>query len=438
MINKKKYLSESLFRRLIKGIIANGNSQLINICIQLASLPIFLNIWNIETYGIWLLISSIASFFLMADIGVSVVASNRMAIYIGADNNEKAAQVFQGVQVFLLCISIIILVSVVLFLYFIDYGLLNSKDSRVALGILIIGVLVSFLGSINDGVFKATKRNSQGVNLATFITLMEWIAAVICLLIFTTYIAVALGQVLTRIILTLYASKVAVKNHSYFVWGINFKSIISIRQQLRDSILYMTYPAGNFLSFQGITFMVGITLGPSSIVIFNAYRTIARTVVQFNSILSHTLWSEFSLLYGANDGDKLKLFYHKSSLIGIFLGIFLSVIIYLISPHILIIWSNGKIEFESDLMVLFLIYAAISSFWHIPRVLLVATNKFTLLGLSYLFIALSTIITLHIYSNVYDIKMVIIFIIAYETIMAISAYSIVMKYNKNIFKNYNE
>ena len=45
-------------RRILAGMGANSFGMAITILMQLASLPIFLHFWNLETYGKWLILSA--------------------------------------------------------------------------------------------------------------------------------------------------------------------------------------------------------------------------------------------------------------------------------------------------------------------------------------------------------------------------------------------
>jgi hypothetical protein len=52
-----------------------------------------------------------------------------------------------------------------------------------------------------------------------------------------------------------------------------------------------------------------------------------------------------------------------------------SLLLYFVSPWLLHVWTHGLIEFDRSLMVLLLAYAAICGSWHIPCILLLATNQ---------------------------------------------------------------
>lgn len=53
----------------------------------------------------------------------------------------------------------------------------------------------------------------------------------------------------------------------------------------------------------------------------------------------------------------------------------LSVATFFLGPYILEFWTHGRIEFEASHFGILLAYAAAAGIWHLPRVLLMATNQ---------------------------------------------------------------
>jgi O-antigen/teichoic acid export membrane protein len=137
----------------------------------------------------------------------------------------------------------------------------------------------------------------------------------------------------------------------------------------------MAFPLANALSFQGVTLLVGAMFGPVAVALFNTYRTIARVAVQVTAIFSHSLWPEFSRLFGQGGRDGVQRLFVRAALLGAAQSLLLSLLLYFLSPWLLRLWTHGAIEFVPSLMLLMLMYAAVSGIWHIPRVLLMATNQ---------------------------------------------------------------
>ena len=144
---------------------------------------------------------------------------------------------------------------------------------------------------------------------------------------------------------------------------------------IRPAVSFLAFPLANALSFQGVTLVVGALSGPATVTLFTSYRTIARVAVQLTSMFSLALWPEFGQLFGNGGPRAIEKLYRHSALLGAVQALGLSVVLLLVSPWLLQIWTHGRIEFVPRLMLWMLAYAAISGIWHVPRVLLMSTNQ---------------------------------------------------------------
>ncbi len=144
---------------------------------------------------------------------------------------------------------------------------------------------------------------------------------------------------------------------------------------VRPAVSFMAFPLANALSFQGVTLLVGAIAGTAAVALFTAYRTIARVAVQVTAMFSHALWPEFSRLFGQAGMGAVHPLFRRSALLSAAQSIALSLVLYFLSPWLLRIWTHGRIEFVPSLMAWLLAYAAVSGVWHVPRVLLMATNQ---------------------------------------------------------------
>jgi O-antigen/teichoic acid export membrane protein len=206
---------------------------------------------------------------------------------------------------------------------------------------------------------------------------------------------------------------------------------------IKPAVSFMAFPLANALSFQGLTLLVGALFGPITVALFNTYRTIARVAVQVTAIFSHALWPEFSRLFGQGASSAINKLFLRTSLLGAIQALLLSLVLYFISPWLLQVWTHGAIEFVPSLMLLMLFYAAIGGVWHVPRVLLMATNQHV--GLAYwslltgaLSVGLAWMLSdlLHLNGVVVAMLMSELFIATICTLLACSA--IAEKHNRKI------
>ncbi|MBV8273585.1 MAG: hypothetical protein JO067_15065 [Cupriavidus sp.] len=376
-----------IIKRVIAGMGANTYEQLANIFMQLVSLPIFLSHWDVKTYGTWLVITAIPSYLSMADVGMVTVAGNRMTMLAGAGDMAGANRVFQSAQMFILLACLTIAAMAIPAALCMPVALLASLDMRLALAALLAGVLLSLGAGLSGAAFRSTNRYALGMSVAVTTRLMEWAGGIAGLLLIGTLAAVAGGMLLVRVITLVWQSWLSTRNGDGLTWGMRHAQWSEVRAMLRPSLGFMTFPIANAISFQGFTLLTAHLLGPAAVAVFNTYRTVARVAVQVTSTLSHALWPEFARMFGSGEHRGLRTLLLRSSLLGALGAIVLSVMLYLCAPLLLRIWTKGQIDFYPGLMRAFLLYAAIAGIWHIPRVILMATNQHSRMGIAFLVIS---------------------------------------------------
>ena len=362
-------------RRIIAGMGANSFGMAITIGIQLLSLPLFLHYWDTSTYGVWLMLSAIPAYLSMADVGMVTAAGNKMTMAMGKGDLPGANRTFQSAQMFMAIVCGLLALLVVPLVLWAPLPGLETIDQRVALSAMSAGVLAALFGGLSEAVFKSTQRYAAGTMLGNYVRLGEWLGSMLGLMLVGSFAAVALSALAMRLIGTMTAMALASKGSHGLRWGMHGAEGAEIGEMVKPAVSFMAFPLANALSFQGVTLLVGALFGPIAVALFNTYRTIARVAVQVTAILSHALWPEFSRLFGQGGSATLERLYRRTSLLGVAQSLFLSLVIYFVSPWLLRVWTHGAIEFVPSTMLLMLLYAAVGGIWHIPRVLLMATNQ---------------------------------------------------------------
>ena len=86
----------TLRQRVVAGFGANSVGMALGIGMQLASLPLFLAVWDLHTYGLWLMISALPAYLTMADAGMVTAAGNRMTMALGSGRLDEARRRLAG------------------------------------------------------------------------------------------------------------------------------------------------------------------------------------------------------------------------------------------------------------------------------------------------------------------------------------------------------
>lgn len=385
MLSKIPGADSAFMRRVLHGVGANTYTQLVTILIQLGSVPLFLKVWNVETYGFWVLISAAPAYFAMADVGIMAVAINRITMLAGEDNWDQVRLVFNSCLLFLgIVVSIAAMIGACVAM-FLDPNLLPGVAGwKWAASLLVLAALVSMSGGLFDAVFRAEGHFARGVYFMSTVRLIEWAGSMLGLVIGRSFLAVALCAFVARGLGMLAAFLYCRNNFPRFEWAPQRGSLREIRRMLASAVAFLAFPLGNAISIQGMTMLVAALLGPAGLAAFSALRTISRSVIQLVSTLSHALWPEFSRLYGAGDFVVLSKVFIRGAWTSGAVAVASGVAMLLLTPFVLKVWTHGKVQFDFMTTALFVLATVLGGLWHVPRTLLLSTNSHISISIHYL------------------------------------------------------
>jgi O-antigen/teichoic acid export membrane protein len=354
--------------------------------IQLLSLPVFLYVWDAQRYGKWVLLSAVPAYFSMSDAGMIPVAGNKVTMLLAADRTDAGNAVFQSALALVLGAFFCIGTVAGLVLAALPDSMLAS-DSRLALWLLILCTLLGLFAGLFGASFRACGKNARGVLYNDGIRVLEFAGLAAGLVAGQSFVSAALGMLCGRLLSSLIVGNECRRLCPQLHWSIRRASRGELRALARPALGYLAFPLANGLSIQAITLVVGALFGSVAVAIFNTYRTLSRLVLQITSTLSHAMAPEFSRLYGAADGGGLRRLYRRAVLGSGVLSTVASLAMVALAPYILRIWTHGKIPFDFPLFLLFALATLVGGLAHVPRMLLMATNRHSRLGVLYLAIS---------------------------------------------------
>ncbi|KRC10450.1 hypothetical protein ASE11_20755 [Hydrogenophaga sp. Root209] len=365
----------SIAGRIASGAGAYGYAQAVSIGTQLVSLPLFLHYWDMATYGYWLALTALPFYLSLADAGISTASSNQMIGLITQGQKARAGEVFQSAVAFLLSVSLLVLLVVGATLLLLPSTALQAPQWKTVLMLLSISVVLGLFCSLAEVIYKSTGGYAAGTYLVTTGRLVEWAGGLSGLVLTQSFIGVAATALLARLGYTLLCIWLSRRRTDFLRWGVRRASLADIRQAAAPGALFFSLSLTNALSLQGFTLLVAATLGPAATAVFNTYRTVARIVVQITNALSNPLWPELTALKGQKDDGAFWKLYRRANRLGLLIAAAGALLVYLVSPWLLDVWTHGHIPFTATSMALFLLYAAVCSAAQVPRVVLMAINR---------------------------------------------------------------
>lgn len=157
----------------------------------------------------------------------------------------------------------------------------------------------------------------------------------------------------------------------------------------------MLFPVANGLYFQAATLIVNATLGAVAVVLFNTTRTLTRALSQAVSVIKHSLWPEFSHLYGKNDLPGMTRLLRLGMEGSLLLTIAGSLSILIFAKPILGLWTHGQVPCDYPLIFVLSLASIVNGVWWTASSVLQAINEHSGYSLVYclsciLFMSLAT------------------------------------------------
>jgi O-antigen/teichoic acid export membrane protein len=166
----------------------------------------------------------------------------------------------------------------------------------------------------------------------------------------------------------------------------------TVRELLAPGVAYMAFPIGNALSLQGITIVIGATLGATAVVVFSTTRTATRVVLQAMGALGNSVWPELTRSVGGGHLAEARLILSRATRLSVGASFTLVLILAVIGPAVIRWWTRGAVDPPSGLLYLLLLVVVCNTFWYTRFMVLLATNQHAQVAAVYLLATATTLV----------------------------------------------
>jgi len=385
-------------KRLAQNFGANLFAQFANVLLQLASVPLFLSFWSKDRYGAWLLLSAIPAYLSLGDAGFALSSANEVSMAVAEGNRVRALRSLHTAWGFLCGVSIVLTALAVGAFYAVPWNqwlrFANVAPREVQWTIFLFslytigGILIGAFGIIYRAVYRFARFNV----LSTSGSLAQFVATAIALALTRSMICIAGVMLLTRLLLLWVYVVDSRKVSPDLKLGLAGFSFDELRRSWRPSVMFMANTLGNALYIQGLTLLVGASLGAAAVVTFNTTRTLTRVIVQFDIMIRQSVWPEFSYLFGSGDMERARALNKLIFEISAAASVALAAVIFLAAPWIIPVWTHHAVHANSLLVAILLSSAMLNGLWSVTSGLLMGTNQHEGLTFRYLIAASVAII----------------------------------------------
>jgi O-antigen/teichoic acid export membrane protein len=377
-------------RRLIAGFWATALGPFVTLLVQVLNVPLFLRYWGPHMYGEWLILSAIPMYLSISDMGFGSVAGNDMAMRVARGDREGAVETFQSTSALVLIISIFVGLIAGAILLWMDphrmFGIreISSSDARIVLCILCIYSLGVLQASVLLSGFRSDGLYPLGAFSTNIVRLSENVLAIGVVLFHCGPIAVASAMAGTRVLGTVILYFTLYHKLAWLEPGLRKTTLARIKELTRPALAFMAFPIGNALSIQGVTILIGLTLGPLAVAVFTPMRTLSRLPYQVIDSLKNAVWPELSTSYGMRDFALARKIHRYSCKVAFWFAFVAVLGLAAGGPFVFRIWTGGRIHINLSCYFVLLLVVVASSLWNASSAVPVAANRHEWLALQYL------------------------------------------------------
>src|SRR5690606_7988998 len=265
--------------RIIKGMSANVITQGTSMVIQFSLIPIFLNFWGIELYGDWILLYSVPAYLSFVDLGFGMTSSTLIAKSLSNRNYNEALKIFQSTLFVTCLVGTILMLICLLTSHLLNLGSLlgiysfSTNEVSWTFFLLVAYVVIGQQLGIFIGVYNYNNKFHFIANVNSGARLMEFFGVALTVIFTKSILIVSLVMLIIKIFHLAYVVLDSTRLSPWMKISFMDRDIKYIKSQLMPSLSLLLYPISFAILTQGVSILIGTTLGNANLVLFNTVRT---------------------------------------------------------------------------------------------------------------------------------------------------------------------
>lgn len=382
--------------RIARGMAANIGGMGVTLLIQLISVPVLLSAWGVPTYGEWLVLSAVPTYVALSDLSFSSVAGNSMNMLEAAGKHAEAVTLGRRLwSIVTVTTGIAVLAAIAIALVFGGVfgrgAAIPPSEAQIVLVALFLQVAVGNQYGVVNAWFVAGGRYPLSATLRQFGRLLEF-GALMGAVLLGARPGAAAGVFLVGSVVGFGLSWVALRRAvPWSTFRPERPHLQTFRELLAPGMAFMAFPIGNALSIQGLTIVIGSTLGVAAVVVFSTTRTVTRVALQAMSVINIATWPELSRSIGAGHLAEARAILRRSTQLSLAASLSLTACLAVIGTAIVRLWTHELVSPPAVLLYLLLLVMIGDSLWAPLSTALLATNHHIRLAVVYL---LGTVVAL--------------------------------------------
>lgn len=475
----------SLTRRILSGTMANTAGIAMNAMLQLVSVPVLVSAWGAEAFGLWIMLTTIPTYFALTDLGFLQATTSEMAMLIARGERTRAARVFISSTALIAAVSagIFLLVTVIA----LGCAILDVLPGGVGLPVLLLLAgfsVLSLLSRLPVAALRASGHYARGTIAYDTMSTIEGIAGLAVAAAGGGFGDVALSFLLIRVVTiallfgVLYrlagwlrpnawqpvgtdpggagpisrrsrqhGARAAVASPAIGPIGDRGQGLVfsasalaemidfdEIRALFRPALAALTIPLALALNLQGVVLIIGAVLSPAAVAVYSPVRTCSRLLIQLVGTVNRATMPELSSARAGERSNDLRRILKVNGLLLLFVLLPGTLIFAAIGRDFVALWSGGHILPDRTFVAAVALATLVHGSWYFLSNMLLATNDHIALARYSLGCALLTLGLVALLANVAGLSGVGLALLVGECLCAIAVGLIFVSHYRQVLR----
>lgn len=369
----------SLFRRVATGSVANLAGIAMSAMLQILSVPLLVTAWGQEQFGIWMMLTTIPTYFALTDLGFAQAATTDMTINTARGDSATALATFQSVGLLFLFSSSVLVLASTLLLASAEWGegfrqYWIVENARII--VLLVGyAALALLSRVTLAGFRATGHYALGTISYDSMVLVEGIAGLTVAYLGGGFESVAITLALCRLLSMGLLYMLLRAKVPWLYYGLDHANVAEVKRLLGPSIAALAIPIALAVNLQGSVLVVGAVLSPAVVALFVPVRTASRLVIQMIGVVNRATMPEIGRASGENAGAAMKKLLKLNLLVIVLVLVPGGLLFAMLGQQLLNLWSGGHLAPPATFVEIMALAMALHGGWYFISNILLATNS---------------------------------------------------------------
>lgn len=341
-------------------------------------------------YGDWLVLSAIPTYFGLSDLGFGTASGSDMTVRVAAGDRDGALNTFQSSWVLVTIVSVACLCAGLLVNLLLQWTIIlhlstvTEKQASWTFVLLVMYVVVCQQTSIMESGYRCDGNFALGTAFLSATRIAEGLLAPLAALAGGGLVAAALAYLLVRGLATVVYFFLLMHKSPWLSLGFSHATLQTIRDLATPAAGFIAIPAGQAVSLQGMTILVGTVLGPIAVVIFSTLRTLSRLAFQMFNMVTIALWPELSAAFGAGRIAQARSLHRHACRAAVSISLLTTSSLWLSGPYVYRLWTHNAVPFRAGCFHILLCVVIANSIWYASSVVPMSTNAHARIAFYYL------------------------------------------------------